>query len=896
MGDEETVSHFSKNNLPPFNVNVLVVDDDVISLNITVGLLTSLNYQAVGTRHSLQALDKLRNHEGYFHLIVTEVHLPDLDGFKLKEIVDKEFGIPIIMISAYNNEEIQEKALRCGVLRYILKPAALDDFKGIWQFAVLGMKGKKPINTKIAGDFAEETSLGSMDHNKLNCSSFKKEERKVKGKSDVKRALMNALEDDGSSITKKAKVIWTNKLQSQFLKAINIIGLENAVPKRILQVMNVQGLTRENVASHLQKHRLFLRRVARMFAIVLDKANEEKDFLLCKMSSTYPSLMLKIIQEDLEKTLKQSGRRTSNLETNDAYISHLRYKLSLLLRIASNSQQYSYSKMNPYVKGGLSSSKINNLGFTNNRPKPRPHHPYPNHFNDAYQLRSDSNLLQKPFQNFPNSSSRLVGYNFNTLDLGQTSTSNFVNCNAATSFQGSIGSSQIQPNRNGVPNANHWNASMNDGSINIVTSAELVKPNSIGEGVSTTNKVHSINQSSPIRDTDSRNIVVENFYKPQQHHHQIYDQGYHQTSATKDNIFASQATSDGSHFEGIDDNYFSMESILKEVPMQDENKGDDMGEDTVPSDCAMHKATPNLTSTKYEDEAVSKDIPVDSNQYDDFFSSLDQFSSQVNPSSKLFAVTYVSMLSTVSANGTFHSLEAFHVWPTYHYYFIWEYKRNLKSLLLHRSKVDLEAIAETVENSSEKISASCEGNSIEEPNVGMEFESEETAKHFYDEYARREGFVVRLDRCHRSEVDNRIISRRFSCNKQGFHVRGRNGTKPVHKPRASIREGCEAMMLVKVNKCGKWVVSKFVKEHSHPLNASGFPTYNRMMESKDRKIQQLTQELEHRDRLCQRYRRLLLSLLETVEEETECLSRKVELVVNNVQQLENEVQKPLNTV
>ncbi|RDX63858.1 Protein FAR1-RELATED SEQUENCE 5, partial [Mucuna pruriens] len=206
---------------------------------------------------------------------------------------------------------------------------------------------------------------------------------------------------------------------------------------------------------------------------------------------------------------------------------------------------------------------------------------------------------------------------------------------------------------------------------------------------------------------------------------------------------------------------------------------------------------------------------------------------------------------------------------------------------------DLEAVAETIENSAKKIPAVCEGSSIGEPNVGMEFESEEAAKHFYDEYARQEGFVVRLDRCHRSEVDNQIISRRFSCNKQGYHVRGRNGTKPVHKPRASIREGCEAMMLVKVNKCGKWVITKFVKEHSHLLNASGSPLYNKMMESKDKIIQQLKKELDHRDRLCQQYRKLLFSLMETTKEQTECLSKKVELVVNNVKELENEVQKPL---
>lgn len=39
-------------------------------------------------------------------------------------------------------------------------------------------------------------------------------------------------------------------------------GMKNAVPKTILRMMNVDGMTRENVASHLQKYRLHLKRQA----------------------------------------------------------------------------------------------------------------------------------------------------------------------------------------------------------------------------------------------------------------------------------------------------------------------------------------------------------------------------------------------------------------------------------------------------------------------------------------------------------------------------------------------------------------------------------------------------------------------------------------------------------
>ncbi len=37
--------------------------------------------------------------------------------------------------------------------------------------------------------------------------------------------------------------------------------MKNAVPKTILQLMNVDGMTRENVASHLQKYRLYLKKL-----------------------------------------------------------------------------------------------------------------------------------------------------------------------------------------------------------------------------------------------------------------------------------------------------------------------------------------------------------------------------------------------------------------------------------------------------------------------------------------------------------------------------------------------------------------------------------------------------------------------------------------------------------
>ncbi|KAI7842370.1 hypothetical protein COHA_004009 [Chlorella ohadii] len=60
---------------------------------------------------------------------------------------------------------------------------------------------------------------------------------------------------------RKSRLVWTQELHNRFINALSHLGLKNAVPKSILALMNVEGMTRENVASHLQKYRLYLRRL-----------------------------------------------------------------------------------------------------------------------------------------------------------------------------------------------------------------------------------------------------------------------------------------------------------------------------------------------------------------------------------------------------------------------------------------------------------------------------------------------------------------------------------------------------------------------------------------------------------------------------------------------------------
>ncbi|PKA50192.1 Transcription activator GLK1 [Apostasia shenzhenica] len=59
----------------------------------------------------------------------------------------------------------------------------------------------------------------------------------------------------GSQGKRKVKVDWTPELHRRFVEAVEQLGVDKAVPSRILELMGIDCLTRHNIASHLQKYR-----------------------------------------------------------------------------------------------------------------------------------------------------------------------------------------------------------------------------------------------------------------------------------------------------------------------------------------------------------------------------------------------------------------------------------------------------------------------------------------------------------------------------------------------------------------------------------------------------------------------------------------------------------------
>ncbi|KAG1330049.1 protein FAR1-RELATED SEQUENCE 5 [Cocos nucifera] len=126
-------------------------------------------------------------------------------------------------------------------------------------------------------------------------------------------------------------------------------------------------------------------------------------------------------------------------------------------------------------------------------------------------------------------------------------------------------------------------------------------------------------------------------------------------------------------------------------------------------------------------------------------------------------------------------------------------------------------LVRTTEQSPTKELAPVGTEEPNEPTLGMEFESDEAAKTFYNDYARRLGFPFRVGRSRRSKgVEEVLIMKRFVCSKEGIYRKKPSGEGTRKRERISMREGCKAMMEV-IRDSDRWVVSKLERAHNHHL-------------------------------------------------------------------------------
>ncbi len=104
---------------------ILIVDDEKISLRMTDHILSS-EYDTICASSGKDAIEIIK--ENSPDLVLTDLRMPEIDGFTLRKMVQDDLGnhIPFMFMTADKKDETESKGFSIGALDYIRKPFRAD--------------------------------------------------------------------------------------------------------------------------------------------------------------------------------------------------------------------------------------------------------------------------------------------------------------------------------------------------------------------------------------------------------------------------------------------------------------------------------------------------------------------------------------------------------------------------------------------------------------------------------------------------------------------------------------------------------------------------------------------------------------------------------------------------
>jgi len=121
---------------------VLIVEDDVIAEKVAAELLKHFHCTIDTAKTPQKALEQVAAH--YYDLIFMDIGLDGMDGFEVSERIrhntDKNHSTPIVALTRYEGEDIQDRCHELSMNGYLVKPLTFD-------------KCRKVLDKFLAGEF-----------------------------------------------------------------------------------------------------------------------------------------------------------------------------------------------------------------------------------------------------------------------------------------------------------------------------------------------------------------------------------------------------------------------------------------------------------------------------------------------------------------------------------------------------------------------------------------------------------------------------------------------------------------------------------------------------------------------------------------------------------------------
>jgi two-component system chemotaxis response regulator CheY len=104
---------------------ILIVDDSPTVIKFVSFSLKNSGYQVVTACDGMDALEKLSNMSGNVNLVVTDLNMPNLDGYSLVHTLrqnERHRQTPIIILTSEAEDEDRQRGLAVGASSYLVKP------------------------------------------------------------------------------------------------------------------------------------------------------------------------------------------------------------------------------------------------------------------------------------------------------------------------------------------------------------------------------------------------------------------------------------------------------------------------------------------------------------------------------------------------------------------------------------------------------------------------------------------------------------------------------------------------------------------------------------------------------------------------------------------------------
>jgi CheY-like chemotaxis protein len=174
-----------KMGMEPSKYTILVVDDKELIRNLIDTFLSKLGHSCVTAIDGVDALEKMKGNK--IDAVVTDMRMPNMDGITLTSEISIQYpGIPVMIMTAFDEGATAGLAITVGARDFIRKPFSLNEFS---------VRLHKMINDSEAQrGMKKDKDVDKFIEEFINELESPKQMKREKGVDDGTRELLDELD------------------------------------------------------------------------------------------------------------------------------------------------------------------------------------------------------------------------------------------------------------------------------------------------------------------------------------------------------------------------------------------------------------------------------------------------------------------------------------------------------------------------------------------------------------------------------------------------------------------------------------------------------------------------------------------------------------------------------